>query len=148
MQVSEIMSRQVFVANLTTTSRDAAKRMRDEHIGAMPVVPVEEPDRPVGMVTDRDIVVKVLGNELEARQTTLGQIMRAPLVTASESEDSSAAIARMRAHGVRRLPITGKHGRLAGIVTLDDLLRRMRLEVDALIDIVANEQDQEKRRER
>ena len=89
--------------------------------------------------------MKVIGNELSASQTCVGDLMRAPLVIASDYEDSSVAIARMRRHGIRRLPVTGRHGKLVGIVTLDDMLKQLRSEVDSLLEIVAKEQDQERR---
>jgi CBS domain-containing protein len=146
MLLKEFCTTEVVYCTRDTTVFEAAQLMRRKHIGDLVVV--DDPDddfAPVGLITDRDIVVKVIGNELSASQTRVGEIMRTPLVTASESEDSSVAISRMRAHGVRRLPITRGHGKLAGIVTLDDLLRRLRFEVDALLDIVAKEQDQERR---
>lgn len=146
MLLKEFCTTEVVWCKRDTTVLEAAQIMRRKHLGDLVIV--DDPDdefTPVGLITDRDIVVKVVGNELSASQTRVGEIMRAPLVMASETEDSSVAISRMRAHGVRRLPVTGKHGKLVGIVTLDDLLKRLRSEVDALLDIVAKEQDQERR---
>jgi CBS domain-containing protein len=146
MLLKEFCTTEVAYCSRETTVMEAAQLMRSKHIGDLVVVddPTDE-CMPVGLVTDRDIVVKVLAAELNASRTTVGEIMRIPLITASEAEDSSLAISRMRNHGVRRLPITGPHGRLVGIVTLDDLLRRLRFEVDALLDIVGKGQDQERR---
>jgi CBS domain-containing protein len=146
MLLKEFCTTEVAFCSRETTIVEAAQIMRNKHTGDLVVVDDPQNDfTPVGVITDRDIVVKVIGNELNAGRTTVGQIMRTPLVTASENEDSNVAIARMRQHGVRRLPITGPHGRLAGIVTLDDLLRRLRSEVDALLDVVERQQDQERR---
>lgn len=129
-----------------TTVLEAARMMREKHLGDLIVVDDPRDElTPVGLITDRDIVVKVIGNELSASQTRVGAVMRAPLVTASDAEDSNVAIARMRQHGVRRLPVTGRQGKLVGIVTLDDLLRRLRSEVDSMLDLIAKEQDQERR---
>jgi CBS domain-containing protein len=146
MLLREFCSTEVFHCTRDTTVLEAARLMREKHLGDLVVV--DDPDDdfvPVGLITDRDIVVKVIGNDLDPSRTYVHQIMRTPLVTASEMEDSSVAIARMREHGVRRLPVTRGHGKLAGIVTLDDLLRRLRFEVDALLDIVSKEQDRERR---
>jgi CBS domain-containing protein len=146
MLLKEFCTTEVAFCSRETTIVEAAQIMRNKHTGDLVVVDDPQNDfTPVGVITDRDIVVKVIGNELNAGRTTVGQIMRTPLVTASENEDSNVAIARMRQHGVRRLPITGPHGRLAGIVTFDDLLRRLRSEVDALLDVVERQQDQERR---
>lgn len=146
MLLKEFCTTEVVYCTRDTTVLEAAQLMRRKHIGDLVVV--DDPDEelvPVGLITDRDIVVKVIGNELSASSTRVGEIMRTPLVVASEAEDASAAISRMRDHGVRRIPITTRHGKLAGIVTLDDLLRCLRYEVDSLLDIVTKQQDQERR---
>jgi CBS domain-containing protein len=149
MLLKDFCTTDVVFCSRDTTVLEAAQLMRRTHLGDLVVVDDPKDEcTPVGLITDRDIVVKVIGNELNLGRTTVGQIMRTPLVTASETEDSSVAISRMRTHGVRRLPVTGREGRLVGIVTLDDLLKRLRSEVDSLIDIVAKEQDQEKRASR
>ena len=111
MQVSEIMSRQVFVANMTTTSRDAAKRMRDEHIGAMPVVPVEEPDRPVGMVTDRDIVVRAVAENRLPSNAAVSTVMSDPLICRSRQFTRYAApVDPAPTPGACRLAPAGRQG--------------------------------------
>jgi CBS domain-containing protein len=146
MLLKEFCTTEVAYCSRDTTVAEAAQIMRRKHVGDLVIV--DDPDEdfsPVGLITDRDIVVKVLGNELDPRKTAVGEIMQTPLVTASEDEDSSIAIGRMRNHGVRRLPVTRGHGKLAGIVTLDDLLRRLRFEVDALLDVVSKERDHERR---
>jgi CBS domain-containing protein len=124
----------------------AATIMRTKHVGDVVVVDDGSDEcTPVGIVTDRDIVVKVLGNEVDARRVTLGEIMRTPVIVGNHNEEVSDVIPRMRAQRVRRLPVVGPHGRLIGIVTLDDLLRRMMTDANALLEIVASEQDQEQR---
>ena len=146
MLLKEFCTTDVAWCTRDTTVLEAARLMREKHLGDLVIV--DDPDdelAPVGLITDRDIVVKVVGNELSARQTHVGDVMRTPLVTASDSEDSTVAIARMRQHGVRRLPVTGQRGKLVGIVTLDDLLKRLRSEVDSLLELIAKEQDQERR---
>ena len=149
MLLKEFCTTDVAWCTRDTTVLEAARLMREKHLGDLIIVDDPKDDfTPVGLITDRDIVVKVIGNELSASQTRVGDVMRTPLVTASDSEDSNAAIARMRQHGVRRLPVTGRHGKLVGIVTLDDLLKRLRSEVDSLLELIAKEQDQERRASR
>jgi len=146
MLLKEFCTTEVASCSRETTVAEAAQIMLRKHVGD--VVVVDDPDddfSPVGLVTDRDIVIKVLGKGLDPRKTTVAEIMQTPLVSASEEEDTSVAIERMRNHGVRRLPVTRGHGKLAGIVSLDDLLRRLRFEVDALLDIVSKQQDHEHR---
>jgi CBS domain-containing protein len=146
MLLKDICTTDVVYCGRDTTVLEAAQIMRRKHIGDLVVV--DDPTgecAPVGLITDRDIVVKVLGNELDPGRTTVGKIMRTPLVTAAETEDSAVAVSRMRMHGVRRLPVTGREGQLVGIVTLDDLLKKLGSEVTALIEIVTKEQDHERR---
>lgn len=149
MLLKEFCTTEVAHCTRKTTVLEAAQIMRRKHLGTLVIV--DDPDdelTPAGLITDRDIVVKVIGNGLNASQTPVADVMRTPLVVATDSEDATVAIARMRAHGVRRLPVTGRHGKLIGIVTLDDLLKRLRSEVDLLIDVIAQEQDHERRADR
>lgn len=127
----------------------AARLMRQHHVGDVIVVEdVETGQSPIGIVTDRDIVVEVLGKELDPGRVTLRQIMRAPAVMAGVSEDVAAAVERMKAHGVRRIPVVDDDSRLIGILCLDDLLKRLAIDAANLADIVAREQDREHRTRR
>ena len=146
MLLKNLCTTDVAVCTRDTTLAEVSRVLRSRHTGD--VVIVDDPDGdclPIGLVTDRDIVVKVLGAGHDPNQVKAGEIMRSPLVCADESEDCGVAVARMQAHGVRRLPITGARGRLVGIVTLDDLLRVTVEEMGALLAIVTKEQDVERR---
>lgn len=124
----------------------AARLMRQHHVGD--VVIVEDPETgrsPLGVVTDRDIVVEVLGKELDPARVTLRQIMRTPVVIASLSEEVAQALERMKFHGVRRIPVVDEASRLIGILCLDDLLKRLAAEAATLAEVVSREQDREHR---
>jgi CBS domain-containing protein len=128
---------------------EAARLMRQHHTGDLIVVDDPNGDRvPVGIVTDRDIVIEVLANELDPATTKVSRAMNAKLVVAGAAETLEDAIDRMRLHGVRRLPILKHEGSLLGIVTLDDLLRMHSAEATALADIVSKEQTHEQRARR
>jgi len=149
MLLKEICTPDVVHCTRDTTVLEAARLMRTKHIGDLVVVDDPEEDRvPVGIVTDRDIVVEVLGTGLDPATTTVSRIMHAPVVIARESEDTAQAIERMRTHGVRRVPVVGHKGQLIGIITLDDLLKKLAADANALMDIVAKEQVQEHRARR
>ena len=127
----------------------AARLMRQHHVGDVVIVEDGDSDpSPIGMVTDRDIVIEVLGKELDPARVTLRQIMRTPAVIASTSEDIAQAVERMKAHGVRRIPVVDETCRLAGILSLDDLLKRLAADAATLADVVAREQDREHRSRR
>jgi CBS domain-containing protein len=132
-----------------TSVLEAARLMRQRHTGTLVVVDDPQGDRtPAGVVTDRDIVVQALANELDPARTELAKIMDTKVVIASTSETVTDGIERMRLHGVRRLPIVDHAGGLAGIVTLDDLLALHAKQAAALAEIVSKEQVHEQRTRR
>lgn len=124
----------------------AARLMRLRHVGDVVVVDDAESKRsPIGVVTDRDIVVEVLGNELDPAKITLREIMRKPAVIACTSEDVMQAVERMRIHGVRRIPVVDESSNLVGILCLDDLLKPLATAAATLAEVIAREQDREHR---
>jgi CBS domain-containing protein len=144
MLLKEICTPNVVCCGAQTSVLQAARLMRQKHVGD--VVVVDDPHDegiPLGIVTDRDLVLEVLGNGLDPATTTLGSLMRTPVVIAHESEDTSQVIERMRAHGVRRVPVVGHEGETVGIVTLDDLLRLMVADASALLGIMNTAQSHE-----
>lgn len=127
----------------------AALLMRQKHVGDLVVVTDPDGDQtPIGMVTDRDIVVEVLGKGLDPHTLTVRDIMRSPTVIARDSDDATQAMERMRAHGVRRMPVMAENRKLVGIVSLDDLLRQLAADANALVEIIAREQSNEHRTRR
>lgn len=127
----------------------AARLMRTHHVGDLVVVEDPEGDRvPLGVITDRDLVLEVLGNGLDPATATLGNLMQRPVVIANEEEDTSAVIERMHTHGVRRVPVVDGHGAVVGIITLDDLLRVFVEETAKLVQIMSRGQDHERRARR
>ena len=134
MRIPEICTTEVVCCRPQASALDAARLMRHKHVGDVVVVSDPEGDRvPVGVVTDRDLTIEVLGNGRDAAQTTLSDVMRSPLVVATESEDASSVLERMRFHGVRRIPVVDARGTLVGIVTLDDLLRALLSDMQTLL---------------
>ncbi len=103
----------------STTAVDAAKVMAQEDVGPVPIV---EEGRLVGIVTDRDLVVRVLAEERDPSSTTLGDIASADLVTVSPDDDLDAALRKMASAQIRRLPVV-EGDRLVGIVAQADLAR-------------------------
>ncbi len=129
-----------------TTVLEAAHLMRKKHTGDLVVVEDdEERQEPLGVITDRDIVIEVLAKGLDPATTLVSSVIRTPVVIARDDEDSTQALERMRVHGVRRIPVVGSRGKLVGIVTVDDLVKRLALEASVLTEIVSREQRQEER---
>ncbi len=144
MLVKEMCTGEVVCCRPQTSALEAARLMRHRHVGDVVVVDDPEQQRiPLGVVTDRDLAVEVLGNGRDAAATTLSSFMRGPVVIARESEDASAVIERMRTHGVRRIPVVDERGALIGIVTLDDLLKTLLAEMHALLETQSRAQRRE-----
>jgi len=116
-----------------TTLTEAARLMRERHVGCVVVVDSLERRSPVGMLTDRDMVVEVIAAAMDHRAITVGEIMTTPVVTADADEDVLASLRLMRLRGVRRLPLVDNDGLLVGLTSLDDLLD---VAGDAFYDIV------------
>jgi CBS domain-containing protein len=123
---------------------DAATIMAERHVGAVIVVDGER--RPRGIVTDRDLAIRILAARLDPASTPLSQVMTRDLVTA---RDDSADVATLMAlKGVRRVPLVAADGKLTGMVTLDDMLAVHAHRIHCLAQAVAHEQAQENARVR
>jgi CBS domain-containing protein len=132
-----------------TTVRDAARLMRSKHVGDLIIVGYPERDRvPIGVITDRDLALEVIGNDLDAATATVSHLVRQPVVIANEEEDTSVALERMRVHGVRRIPVVDREGAAVGIITLDDLLRVFVRDASTLLEVMSTQQSREKRERR
>jgi CBS domain-containing protein len=146
--VGEFCNRRVITIGKTDTVLEAARRMRTHHVGSLVVV--EEAAgkvTPVGIVTDRDIVVGVVAPAspyLESLQ--VGDILTEPLVTAREKESLVDALKTMRASGIRRMPVVNDAGVLEGIIAFDDLLEFLSDELADLAALVSREQRREAER--
>jgi len=144
MPISKICNREVVVVQCNDTVLEAARLMRQHHVGDVLVVEDRGGVRtPVGIVTDRDLVVEIMAPELDQRVITVGDIMAPDLVTVKGSTGVFEAIQYMRAKGVRRLPVVDGSGGLVGILTLDDLLELLAEELLALAKLVKHEQKKE-----
>ncbi len=146
MKLKELCTPDVVYCTAQISALHAARLMRERHVGDLVVIDdSEEKHAPIGIITDRDIVVEILAKDLDPATTSVREIMRVPLVIARTSEEAENALERMRAHGVRRVPVLDDSEQLAGILSLDDLLKRLAADAAVLADIVAREQDREHR---
>ena len=146
MTVGQICNRVVVFANRNTPLPDAAKLMRENHIGSLVIVDDSGRGRiPVGMLTDRDIAIAVVAQALDPRTLTAGEVMSGELVTANEQDDMLDTLQRMRRRGIRRVPVLTAAGTLAGIVTLDDLLELVAEQLGDVVKAIATEQSREAR---
>lgn len=146
MSVGEICNREVIVIQRDATIVEAAKLMRQFHVGAVIVIEKHGGRQiPVGVVTDRDLVVEVVATELDPAVITVGDIMAAEVFTIKENTASYEAIEFMRRKTIRRLPVVDEAGELTGILTLDDALQLLSEELLDLAKLVRYEQKKETR---
>lgn len=144
MPLGEFCTREVVTASVDTSVYEAAQLMRHHHVGTVVVVQNRDGrELPVGIITDRDIVLEIVAPGLDPEVLTIGDIMLAELMTVKESVGLFEAIQQMRTMAVRRLPIVSDSGDLVGIVTLDDLLGLLSEELHALARMVTREQQKE-----
>jgi predicted transcriptional regulator len=144
MAIGEICNREVVYVNRDVTVHAACKLMRHYHVGSLVVVDETDGKRvPVGILTDRDIVVEIDAMDLDPKVITAGDIMSAELATVPENHGVLETIEVMRFKGVRRMPIVDADGRLVGIVTIDDLLEVLAEELTDISRIVSREQSHE-----
>jgi CBS domain-containing protein len=146
MPIGDICNREVVYVQRDVVVRAACKLMRHYHVGSLVVVDEAGGKRvPVGIVTDRDIVVEVAALDLDPGVITAGDIMSADLATVTESHGVLETIEAMRHRGVRRMPVVDADNRLTGIVTVDDLLEVLAGELEHIARIVSTEHKREQR---
>ena len=142
MNVGLLCRRNVVTVRKTDGLNDAAKLMREHHIGYLVVI---EPDpagataRPIGVLTDRDIVVAVVAREADPRRFTVADVMTPNPVVVELGDTVSAAMAEMRRIGVRRLPVVGEMGELVGLLSVDDVLDVLAGELQNISGAIRNE---------
>lgn len=134
MTAGELCVRDVVTASADESVIDAARRMAALHTGDVVIVaaaPGGTLPRPIGIVTDRDLVVRVLAEGRDPTATSLEEIMQPELVLAREDDTVEHVLEQMREHAVRRVPIVDRAGGLQGVLSLDDLVGWMRDQLQA-----------------
>jgi CBS domain-containing protein len=148
MRVGEVCRRAVVTVHRETPLVEAARMMRETHVGSLVVVESHDGRRPEGLITDRDIVVAVVAKGVDARTLTVGEVMGGTLATAREDEDAMSTLRAMRRRGVRRMPVVSTAGEVVGIITIDDLLETVAEQLGEIVAAIGREQELEAVRRR
>jgi CBS domain-containing protein len=119
MKVKDIMTKEPKTCAEGTTLAAAAKLMWEGDCGVLPVV---DAGKLVGVVTDRDMYIALATRDLRASGITIGEVAIKTVVTCEPEDDLHAALAAMKKHRVRRLPVVGFGGTLLGIISMNDIL--------------------------
>lgn len=142
--VADVCTRQVVAVPPSLSVDEAARLMRERHVGCIVIVEQGDGGRlPSGVLTDRDIVTAVVAKGADAPSLRVGDVMSASPATVRETDTLYDALTLMRHRGVRRLPVTGAHGVLTGIVTLDDVVSALAGQLQAAAMVVGRELRQE-----
>lgn len=136
--------RDVVTVTRETSVIEAAALMRARHVGAVVIVE-DSGDRkvPVGMLTDRDIVVEIVAVGLDGTAMNVGEVLQRPITSIDEDAGYAETVRLMAVNGVRRMPVVDKRGTLVGIITVDDILRQLAAPLVALSDLAIRERQYE-----
>ncbi|GAB3545499.1 CBS domain-containing protein [Noviherbaspirillum agri] len=133
MSIRECCNIGVVCCNADTSLQDVAALMRKHHVGDVVVVEEKGDNRiPVGIVTDRDIVMETVSVQMDAAVFTAGDIMTTPLITVREDQEFVETLRLMRHHKIRRMPVVAQDGYLCGIVTADDIITLLSMELSLM----------------
>ena len=144
MNIGEFCNREVIISNREDSVFEAAKLMRKYHVGDVVVIDQRSDVRvPVGILTDRDIVIELVAREVDATEVTVGEAMSNELLTVTENEQLTDLVQKMQGKAVRRVPVVNANGALIGIVTADDLIDLIAEQLASLVGMVQREQRRE-----
>jgi CBS domain-containing protein len=124
MSLRRIKKKKVITVGLNDTVVKAARLMEEKNVGSVVVV---QNKKPVGILTDRDIVIRVVARGADVNSRLVKHVMTRKIVTGRDDQRVAELAKVMHEHGIRRVPIVSKKGILSGIITLDDLLYMMGL---------------------
>ena len=142
MKVGNICRRKAITIRESDDLTAAARLMREEHIGYLVVVepnPGHATFKPTGVLTDRDIVVSVVGRQADPNTLRAGDVMTRHPVLVEEGSSVGSALHLMREMGIRRLPVVGHAGHLIGVLSLDDVLDALAGELQDIAVAIRNE---------
>jgi CBS domain-containing protein len=138
MSIGDFSVHNVVCASRDTTALEASRLMRHHHVGDVVVIEESEGRRkPVGIVTDRDLVVEVMAGGVDPAVIKLGDLLLRAPVTVDRNASYADTVRLMAVNGVRRMPVVDSSGSLVGIITLDDMLRQLASPLSALADLAS-----------
>lgn len=147
MSAGEYCNREVIVLGRDESLRAAVNLFRQYHVGSLLVV---EDNRgvkvPVGILTDRDIVIEVIAEDVDIDAVTVGDVMCGNLITVREATSLLDALGLMQGNGVRRVPVIDERGGLLGILTVDDVIELVAEQMTRLAGVITNELRYERQR--
>lgn len=155
MNVGHYCNREVIIAYPEEAIPEAAKLMRQHHVGSLVVVKKVAEDHthdegdtwriPIGILTDRDIVVELIAEDVDLSAVTIGDVINRKLLMVNEEESLTEVLDRMKEKGVRRVPVTNKTDGLVGILALDDLIELYAEQLSHIVTVINKEKNYEQK---
>jgi len=121
MRVGDICTRNVISVSADQSIYTAAQKMREQHVGDVIVV-MDDRERCIGILTDRDITIEVVANRVDPETLTVRDVMSDDVLMVDEDEDILEAMEMMSRAGVRRLPVMNEARKLCGVISVDDII--------------------------
>lgn len=141
MKAGEFCNREVVVIGKDASVAEAAALMRDHHVGSVVVVDESGGVRePVGILTDRDIVIEFVARDVDPSDIAIGDAIAYELVTVNENAGLFETIEHMKRNGVRRMPVIDDSGALVGIFACDDALDLVTEQLGNLVGLISRQQ--------
>lgn len=134
MSAGRICNRVTYTATPEESVRDAAGRMDQKQVGTLVVV--DEENRPVGIVTDRDVAIRCVARKLDPDDTRISQVMSVPVSSVSEDTPIESALRTMAGSKARRSLVVDSDGKLVGVLALDDVIELLVEEAGAIGDLI------------
>lgn len=147
MTTGQLCTRELFLGSRETTIQEATELMRKHHVGDLIVADRDKDGQPmpVGILTDRDIVISVMALKLDPKVITLGDMMGEELVVAREDQELSEVLEIMRIKGVRRIPVVSESGVLVGVLSVDDVLELLAKQLGDVAHLLSRQRWKEER---
>ncbi len=147
MSAGEYCNREIVVVSKAEPVQEAITLMRRHHVGD--VIVIEQTERgalPIGILTDRDIVLEILAEDVDLNSVRIGDVMSYELITVTENTTLIDTIKLMRQKGIRRMPVVNDKGVLQGLLSVDDLLELLAEQLNDIIALIQKEQNSESKR--
>lgn len=144
MPVSAVCNHNVATIDADAGIAEAAKRMRETHVGDLVVTEYREGrEIPIGVITDRDIVIEVVAKAVDADQVKVGDAMSREIVAVHDDNSIDYALQEMQRAGVRRLPVVDSTGKLTGVLSMDDVVDHLATQLTHIAGAIRTEQQKE-----
>jgi CBS domain-containing protein len=122
---NEIMTKRPACCLPTDAVSKAAQYMKSENVGSIPIIESEQTNVLVGIVTDRDLAMKVVAAERDAKATIIADVMTHKIITCCLDDDAQEAVEAMAKHQLRRIPVVDNEGKIVGIISQADVATRI-----------------------